>query len=327
MRIYRIVFVIFITQLITACIYQHIPDSNDQKNTKIISPEQKAELSIRNYVEDHYKNIGSYTSYSFGQLYSLKPKEIVELDQLILVRKKLPEMSDNYGSKLDSVLIATDTLIARKKREIRLKKIHHTYEINHMFTIKPEKGSLKLYEFTFFLYPNYKVKDVSQKLNTELNAEETDLFVYFIEQYPLIENDNDDFAANENKRTYEMLTNAVLDAGDQKEKIIHQVLRIVKHIRKNNVFDPDLFCATLVKEWISEHETYKNNYRPALFTRLKESNANNSERASSNLMYHKFKYQPKSSSMTEVVISFEFDPNYLPIEIIEYQKEYDKFFK
>ena len=44
-------------------------------------------------------------------------------------------------------------------------------------------------------------------------------------------------------------------------------------------------------------------------------------------MYHKFKYKPDTSSMAEIVLSFEFDMNFLPIEIMEYTKDYEQFFK
>ena len=313
---------VFFGMCTSSCIYQYTSDSSSKDSVKKISAQDKAEKSINEYIVSHYKEFGSYTDYSFGQLFTLKPKEIVELDQLLETREKLPKMKEHYKNALDSVIAATDTLIDLKKKEIRKNKIYHTYEINHLFTIKPQKEDFRLYEFTFYLYPNFKVKDVKMEMKTTLTNEEKNLFEYFIERFPLVTDKNEQFEDDKNQRLYNNLSNALLNAEENKDQILHQILSIVKHIRLHNEFKPDVFCAQSLKKWIKNHETYSLNYRAILFARLKEVEGNPNNR----IMYHKFQYQSASSEMTEIVLSFEFDENYLPVEIIEYTDEYDQFF-
>ncbi len=98
---------------------------------------------------------------------------------------------------------------------------------------------------------------------------------------------------------------------------------MVRFIRNHNKFDADLFCAIQIKQWIKENDksSYKLNYRPGKFTRLK------TVKNSGNLiMYHKFRYQTASSKMNQTALSFEFDANYFVVEVIEYKKDFDQFF-
>ncbi len=324
MKYSHLIIIVFFSLTSTKCIYQHTSESAIKETPKTITAQQKAESSINDYVITHFNQVGNYTSYSFGQVYTLKPKEIIELDQLIDTRKKLPEMKEHYGSDLDSVITVTDTLIAQKKRDIRTKKIYHTYEVNHLFTIKPSKEALRLYEFTFYLYPNFEVKDVKMELKTTLTPEEKDLFVYYIERFPLVEDKNNHFENDKNDRIYNALSNTLINATENKDEILHQILAIVKHIRHHNEFKPDLFCAQYIKSWVKKNEKYGVNYIPIVFTRLKQTIAEND---TNKLMYHKFRYQIAYSSMKEVVLSFEFDENYFPAEIIEYIDDYEQFFK
>jgi len=318
----QLIITVFFCSCTVSCIYQHATGTTATEQSKEITAQDKAEEAINEYVITHYNEVGSYTGYSFGQLYSLKPKAIVELDQLIETRKKLPEMKAHYKNALDSVITATDTLIVLKKREIRENKIYHTYEVNHLFTIKPPKEALRLYEFTFYLYPNFKIKDVKMELKTTLTPEEKSLFEYFIERFPLVTDDDQYFENDKNKRMYTALSNSLLNAKENKEEIIHQILAIVKHIRQHNEFKPDLFCAQLIKNWVKDHE-YGANYRPIIFTRIKENKNNPNHK----MMYHKLQYQPASSQMKEIALSFEFDENYLPVEIIEYTDQYEQYFE
>ena len=115
----------------------------------------------------------------------------------------------------------------------------------------------------------------------------------------------------------------MLNAEENKDKILHQILDIVKHIRLHNEFKPDVFCAQSLKKWIKNHEKYSANYRSILFTRLREVEDNPNNR----IMYHQFHYQSASSEMKKIALSFEFDENYLPVEIIEYTDQYEQFFK
>ena len=292
-------------------------------NNKSVENLAKAKSAIKEHIINQFKTKGNYTEYNFGELTTIKPTEIKELDKLMTLKNQLPSMKKNYGNKLDSMITLNDSNIVRKKRDIREGKIYHYYKINHLFTIS-YKGKSTLYEFDFFLYPNCKIKDVSLKMKTDINPTEKNNLMYFISNQPLIETDNLSYQQHINDKMHKQLSNALINAGDNKETILHQVLKIVRFIRKHNKFDADVFCASQLKEWVITNEPYKQNYRSGLFTRLKEVTQDSTSK--NTIMYHKLSYQKDSSQKTNCAISFEFDANYLVIEIIEYKKDYAKFF-
>jgi len=282
----------------------------------------KVKASIKEHIIKKFTGKGNYNGCNFGELVTIKPIEIQELDKLIMLKSQLPNMKKNYGSKLDSMISANDSNISRKKSEIRENKIYHYYKINHLFTIS-YKGKSTLYEFDFMLYPNYKIKDVNLSLKTEITPTERSDLMYFINKEPLIKQENKSYENHLNYKMYNQLRDALINSGD-KETMLHQVLKIVRFVRKHNKFDPDVFCASQLKEWVTFNEPYNQNYRPGLFTRLKvvkeDSTSNNT------IMYHKVSYQKEGGKRTNTAISFEYDANYLIIEIKEYKKDYDKFF-
>ena len=140
MKYLRFTYLFIITTLLSSCWYNYPTSTTQQNNQEKEKTTQKiAEESIKEHIKKHFNNEAEYNDYTFGKLFILKPKEIIELDKLYDIRKTLPNMEENYSAKLDSVIIATDTAIAQKIREIRQKNIYHTYEINHLFTIKPSK--------------------------------------------------------------------------------------------------------------------------------------------------------------------------------------------
>ena len=296
-------------------------------NGKTVENLDRIKLSIKEHIINQFKNKGNYNELNYGELTTIKPLEIQELDKLITLKNQLPSMKKNYGTKLDSIITLNDSNIVRQKREIRVKKIFHYYKINHLFTIS-YKGINTLYEFDFFLYPNYKIKDVSFKIKTEITPTEKINLIYFIKNQPLIEHDNQSNQNHINNKMHKQLSDALINAGDNKDVMLHQVLKLVKFIRKHNKFDADVFCASQLKEWVLTNEPYKQDYRSGLFTRLKETEKKSTTDSSSTntIMYHKLSYQNNTSQKTNCALSFEFDANYLIIEIKEYKKDYDKFF-
>lgn len=283
---------------------------------------EKIKQAVKNHISSKFSSVGTYKSATFGELEIIKPKEIKALDQLLELKRQLPTMKANYGEQLDSIIALNDSNIILKKESIRAAGIYHYFKINHLFTIKPPKASRTLYEIDILIYPNYKIKDLSINMKTTLSAQETDLFHYFIDEFPLIEDKNSSYMNLMNNKMHNQLSNALINAPkEKKEAMLHQVLKIVQFIRENNKFDADLFCAKQIKNWIQIKDVpYKLNYRPGLYTRLKTVDSKNT------IMYHKLSHQIASSKMTSIALSFEFDPNYFIVEVKQYNKDFEKFF-
>lgn len=268
------------------------------------------QLAIEKYISNKYpENI--YVSCNFQDITIITPKEIKDLDQLIRIKEQLPLMKDNYGEKLDSVIKSTEHLIALQEYIIKDNKIEIIYKTNHLFTIA-DKKSISVFQYDLYLDTEYRIKDVSINLSTRLSEDEFPYFVYFINEKPIYQGANT-FSNSENmySQFYKVLNNE-----ENKEEILHHILLIIKHIKNYNSFDEDVFCANYIKQWIKDNPKLNMNYKSILFSRINDKN----------IMCHKFRYQTSSSQMKTVVLSFEFDDNYFPVEIIEYSDDLDRFF-
>lgn len=296
------------------------------KTEEVMSKQQKAEEAVEDKILNSFAKLGRYKGFKYGELYTLKPKEIVELDQLFELRKVLPTLKENYPNNLDSVITANDTAIAIKKREIRTKKIFHTYELIHIFKITTESNTVKLYECKFILYPNYKVKDVSIILNTELNKKEDEMFYHFIMQYPLFENSNTMTANRLNNEAYTQFNKAL--ENENKTALLKTILSICRYIRINNEFDETKISQMLVKEWILRNNDYSNSYKQISFSELHPISTTTLNEAKEEVqiplgykLIHKFEYKAKDNTLVDQSLQFNFDLNFVIINITEYTND------
>ncbi len=78
--------------------------------------QQRAEDAVEAKIIESFRENGVYKGFKFGQLFTLKPKEIVELEQLYELRRELPSLKDNYPNNLDQMIAANDSAIIGKKK-------------------------------------------------------------------------------------------------------------------------------------------------------------------------------------------------------------------
>ncbi len=306
------IYLLLITISYSSCLpkYSYIVAETKGNPIDKTKDQLEVEKTIEKYISDKYPQ-KRYKSCYFEDINIIVPKEITELNQLITIKAQLPFMEDNYGDKLDSVIQSTEHLIALQEQQIKDNKISIIYKTNHLFTIADDK-SISVFQYDLYLDSDYKIKDVSIKLSTKLSEDEFPYFVDFVNQVPIYQGVN---TFTNSEKIYSQFY-AVLNNEDNKEEILHHILLIIQHIKKYNSFDEDIFCANYIKQWIKDNSKLTPNYIPILFSRINDNK----------IMYHKFRYQIASSQMKTVVLSFEFDDNYFPIEIIEYSDDLDRFF-
>ena len=254
--------------LFTGCVafFKTMETTENSEGTK--TKQQKAEDAVEAKIIESFGENGVYKGFKFGELFTLKPKEIVELDQLYELRRELPSLKDNYPNNLDQMIAANDSAIITKNQELRDKKIFVTYELTHIYKITSEKNGIQLYECKFLLFPNYKVKDVKIMLSTELSEKEDELFYYFIMQYPLYEFENTYTTDQKNKKTYAQLNKALESEIENKARLLKTILSICKHIRIHNDFNETKLSQSLAKEWILKNPNYSEGYKSSIFSDL-----------------------------------------------------------
>ncbi|MDG2228289.1 MAG: hypothetical protein P8L20_11200 [Flavobacteriales bacterium] len=316
--------------LFTGCVgffkTMETPANSEVTKTK----QQKAEDAVEAKIIESFGENGVYKGFKFGELFTLKPKEIVELDQLYELRRELPSLKDNYPNNLDQMIAANDSAIITKKQELRDKKIFVTYELTHIYKITSEKNGIQLYECKFLLFPNYKVKDVKIMLSTDLSNKEDELFYYFIMQYPLYELENTYTTNQKNKKTYAQLNKALESETENKARLLKTILSICKHIRINNDFNETKLSQSLAKEWILKNPNYSEGYKSSTFSDLppvdKTMLDDNNEEIKIPLGYrlhHQFEHKTKDKKLMRRNFQFQFDLNFVIIDVTEIVPETD----
>ena len=316
--------------LFTGCVgffkTMETPANSEVTKTK----QQKAEDAVEAKIIESFGENGVYKGFKFGELFTLKPKEIVELDQLYELRRELPSLKDNYPNNLDQMIAANDSAIITKKQELRDKKIFVTYELTHIYKITSEKNGIQLYECKFLLFPNYKVKDVKIMLSTDLSNKEDELFYYFIMQYPLYELENTYTTNQKNKKTYAQLNKALESETENKARLLKTILSICKHIRINNDFNETKLSQSLAKEWILKNPNYSEGYKSSTFSDLlpvdKTMLDDNNEEIKTPLGYrlhNQFEHKTKDKKLMRRNFQFQFDLNFVIIDVTEFVPETD----
>ena len=310
--------------LFTGCVGFFNTTETTENREKTKTKQQKAEAAVEAKIIESFGENGVYKGFKFGELFTLKPKEMVELDQLYELRRELPSLKDNYPHNLDQMIAANDSAIITKKQELRDKKIFVTYELTHIYKITSEKNGVQLYECKFILFPNYKVKDVKIMLSTSLSDKEDELFYYFIMQYPLYEFDNTYTTDQKNKKTYAQLNKALESETENKARLLKTILSICKHIRIYNDFNEAKLSQSLAKEWILKNPNYSDEYKSSTFSDLlpidKTMLDDNNEEIKIPLgykLYHQFESKTKDKIVVQRNFQFEFDLNFVIIDVAE----------
>jgi len=310
--------------LFTGCVGFFKTSETVANSEKTKTKQQKAEDAVEAKIIESFGKNGVYKGFKFGELYTLKPKEIVELDQLYKLRRELPSLKDNYPNNLDEIIAANDSAIITKKQELRDKKIFITYELTHIYKITSEKNGIQLYECKFLLFPNYTVKDVKIMLSTDLSDKEEELFYYFIMQYPLYELENTYTTNQKNKKTYAQLNKALESETENKARLLKTILSICKHIRINNDFNEAKLSESLAKEWILKNPNYSDEYKSSSFSDLlpmdKTMLDDNNEKIKIPLgykLYHQFESKTTENKVIKRNFQFQFDLNFVIVDVAE----------
>lgn len=302
---------VFVAVLFTSCLGNYPTINTTTPSAK--SKEESVKECVTNHIKKSFEGQGTYKNFKFGELYVLKPAEIIELDKLIDFKNQLPLKSAQYGDKLDSVTNAQDVKIAFKKQEIKDKNLFPWYEIDHIFSLVPNSGdSVILYEFNFEVFPNYTVKEVHQKMSVVLTKKEYKTFEYFFRQSPVYESDNYSWDYEMNNAFYAQCFAAIEAEEDNKADLIKTIIAMTDYIVLNNQFDEKDFTKQSVKNW--EKDNLDSNYSFGSYDALTPVlvNVDGQEVIAGYEILHHLKKQEE-----EVVLVFSFDLNFVLTTVLE----------
>lgn len=325
----KFITILFLSFLVQSCLYNY-PTTTSTTEVEKADPEYEVQKAILKHLENIYKD--NLKPYTFGTLYTLKPKEFIELDQLIEVRNQLPSMKDHYGDQLPQKIAETDTLIEQKKREIKSKKIYPMYQMDHVYvTNNDSKSEYTATEANFTLNPDYTINDVQISMNAKLTPSENELFYKFMMRVPMFTNDTDpNWAQKQDENAYNTFINTIEEAQTpvKKNEILVNVLYISELIRKTNKFDEESVCKLLSTRWIYNNESDIKN-RPEKYSKLKEIYTQVNDTTKNIAGYNMnvmFTTETKEGEKTTKVYQFIFDLNFLIAEVRNLHEPFEEHF-
>ena len=334
----RIIVLVFMTFVLTGCfiIEEYETASIAQNEPEKREKQELIKDSIVAYLSKQYPDGTSYKAYTFGSLYSNKPQEIVELEQLYEIKRMLPTMQQHYGSRLDSVIQENDNQINTKDKIIREKHIFTTYDLTHLYCIKDTLNNFKIVETKFLLYPNYKIKDVTIIFSVAIDKFELDLFEHFIHQDPLIFDDDYNYQKKMNAHTYDKLNTSMINAlPEKKGALLKTILKKVKFYLKNNSFDEDIFANFLLSEWsktptldVSIDKVLKSSKLKMI--KGKSDTSNTGVPHETLLGYKKFLLVNgtwEKKTQEEKALYCEFDNNLVLLGVLPVEGDFEKYFE
>lgn len=295
-------------------------------SNKVVKPSSQeiAEDSVIQYIKRSFIKDGKYENVNFGELIANKPKEILVLDSLYAVKRKLPFEKNEYGKLLPDVIASNDSAIAFQKKKIHQAKIYHTFEINHLFKVIKNDSDITLYETKFILFPNYQIKDLNTSLKLQLTNKEDELFDYFIRRYPLYQLEDYNKSRELNRETYDNLFETLENEKEDKETLLITILNITKYIRQNNNFDQISYIKHAAEKWV-ENKLNLQDYQSVKFSPVEEIK-NEQDATIGFKTFHLYKCVIDDVPV-EKTLYFEFNANLVLVGAMEIDPPFEKYFK
>lgn len=291
------------------------------------SNQEKAELSVKAYLKKTFDSLGTYEPYGFGAVSEIIPDQVIQLEELKSMKKLLPGMKDHYGNKLDSVMLAYDTLITQKDREIKTKKVRSFWKISHLYLIYLKTDSIIAYEVEFTLDPNFKVYDAHSSIYIKLTKEEAKWFDFYYMQYPLFDTWDDDADRKRSQDIYDFYDNKLMSVSENKGESLKRILFIIQHIKTSGEFANQKIAEAIIKNELKFQfgVTYQHIKFSNLKAIIKNSGDGNQELIGYSIV-HTFKTGAENL-LVEKALYFEFDAWLILAGNLPVEPPYDKYFE
>ena len=270
--------------------------------------QENAQERAEKVVKTHLKSVfgEEYKSYGFSELYKTSTPRIMEVEE---IKKKIDVLRKN-NLLTDSSLKSYDALIQRKIDTIKMNKEFPIYDIKHYFVVN-EEGVDYLYQTQFFLFPDGKIKELTQLMKYEFTGKEYDWFYGYYRRNPALTQD-----LLENKKVYNYL-DGLLENPEDPASAMATVITTYSVISTKGYLDTVNLPRILATKWMKKNsgeEIIITEFSPVRLLRQEEEK----------IGYTLFmKLEIKG---VETVQYFEFDNQFVLTGSLPVEKPYDSYF-
>jgi len=209
---------------------------------------KRAQDSVSNYIKRFTLPSETYFAYDFSELYELKPKEILEYEELVKQKKRLPLLENTYHNQIEAKERELDSLIAIKKKYIKTNRIYASIEIGHIYALKSTDSTI-VTEQIFNLYPNFIVRDYTIKYNLKLSKKELSAYERYINRKPLFMSYNQ---LDDERIDHDFYTNlsTELDKREDKNSFLKHILILVDLIHQKGTLSVDFVAENIALNYL-----------------------------------------------------------------------------
>jgi hypothetical protein len=193
----------------------------------------------------------TYVPLSIEELITHLPPDFIELKALLEVRQQLPELKENYGEQLDSIIASTDRQIDSLKNHIIERRIRPSYEVLHFYAFKRGK-SYNVYGHVFYL--NHAFKVIRMRTYVEVTMEKNDYewFEFWQMEEPMFNMSNVNRNQEASSDVYTFLRKG-MEHSEHRSEYIFNALTLVKTVTRSGVFDIHEVSHEIIKNYLQRN--------------------------------------------------------------------------
>jgi hypothetical protein len=283
-----------------------------------------AEESVRQHIKTIMATEGVYSGFNFADVVILEPEPVKVLNRLKAERNKIAA-SDTADKQ--QLLQTTDSLIKAQEAWNTEHHVRNTYSIEHVFSIGKD-DRYTLYEVTFFLSSNLKVRDVFMSINAKLSDADYQWFLFFYSGKEIFNSGNyeEDLAAS--KAFYDHYTWRFGNFDGDRNELVFALIQALRVSYKAGKYDVQEISKAVVINWILRRNDAYPGYVGSRFSALQEIYAeeNGQQELLGYSVFHEFIVLVDGKSITQCLY-FEMDKWFVIAGTMVAEEPFDRYFE
>lgn len=283
-----------------------------------------AEESVRQHIKTIMATEGVYSGFNFADVVVLEPEPVKLLNQMKAERNRIAA-SDTSGKEF--LLQKTDSLIKAQEQWNAEHHVRNTYSIEHVFSIGKD-DRYTLYEVTFFLSSNLKVRDVFMSINAQLSDADYQWFLFFYSGKEIFNTGNyeEDIAAS--KAFYDHYTWRFGNFDGDRNELVYALIQALRVSFKAGKYDVQEISKAVVINWILRRKEMYPGYVGSKFSTLQEitTEENGRQELLGYSVFHEFTVLEEGKSITQCLY-FEMDKWFVIAGTMVAEEPFERYFE
>lgn len=255
------------------------------------SLQEQSETSVTKWINTKLKD-ETYTPYGFSKIKIIKPKEIVEVENLEKQLKSTPEDSTKANE------------IRQKRKYLRDNNIESKITLDHIFTFAKDTNALTIFEIEYILNDTLAVQRINPKILLNLPYSYSSILPYYIKEYTI-------FAASSYSegrklsrsffRFYKTKLEEFSDI-DEKSAFLEHTLDMSIYVKEKGNFDQNYIKKELLTKHMLKNRPDIADYAGKRYSELYETRNNEDNSLIGYYFFHEFIGTFNSQTDTNVVL-------------------------